>query len=304
MKKSEAHNGWQENGHAGDDREYLRRLGNAVRLARTRRDMTRKGLAEQSGVSERFLAQLETGSGNASVLVLRKIAAALELPIDALLAMGHQSQSPALMETVAFLKTLDGVSLHSAQSVLKEHFSTVSRERRRERIALIGLRGAGKSTLGAKLAERKTWPFVELDRRVEQASGVPLGTLFEMYGQEGFRRLEYRCLHDLLATTECLVLATGGSIVSDPGIYELLLANCFTVWLRATPEDHMQRVIAQGDLRPMAQRAEAMEDLKRILAERDELYRKADAIVETSGVSEKEALAELVKVVQSASVAR
>jgi XRE family transcriptional regulator, aerobic/anaerobic benzoate catabolism transcriptional regulator len=298
LKKVEPQGGWHENGHAGEDREYLRRLGNAVRLARSRRDMTRKGLAEQSGVSERFLAQLETGSGNASVLVLRKIAAALDIPIDALLAMGQQSQSPALMETVAFLKTLDGVSLHSAHNVLKEHFSTVSRERRRERIALIGLRGAGKSTLGAKLAERKTWPFVELDRRVEQASGVPLGTLFEMYGQEGFRRLEYRCLHDLLTTTKCFVLATGGSIVSDPGIYDLLLTNCFTVWLRATPEDHMQRVIAQGDLRPMAQRAEAMEDLKRILAERDELYRKADAIVETSGVHEKVALEQLTKIIE------
>ena len=110
MKKVETQDGWQENGQAGEDRECLRRLGNAVRLARTRRDMTRKDLAEQSGVSERFLAQLETGSGNASVLVLRKIAGALELPIDALLAMGQQSQSPALMETVAFLKTLDGVS--------------------------------------------------------------------------------------------------------------------------------------------------------------------------------------------------
>jgi XRE family aerobic/anaerobic benzoate catabolism transcriptional regulator len=302
VKKAETQGGWQENGQAGEDREYLRRLGNAVRLARTRRDMTRKGLAEQSGVSERFLAQLETGSGNASVLVLRKIAAALELPIDALLAMGHPSQSPALMETVAFLKTLDGVSLHSAQNVLRSHFSTVSRERRRERIAVIGLRGAGKSTLGAKLAERKTWPFVELDRRVEQASGVPLGTLFEMYGQEGFQRLEYRCLHDLLATTKCFVLATGGSIVSDPEIYDLLLTNCFTVWLRATPEDHMQRVRAQGDLRPMAQSTGAMEDLKRILAEREEMYRRADAIVETSGVSEKVALAELAKVIEPVSI--
>jgi XRE family aerobic/anaerobic benzoate catabolism transcriptional regulator len=298
VKKIEQQNGWHENGPGTEGREYLRRLGNAVRIARTRRDMTRKALAEHSGVSERFLAQLETGSGNASVLVLRKIAAALDIPIDALLAMGQQSQSPTLMETVAFLKTLDGVSLHSAQEVLREHFSTVSRERRRERIALIGLRGAGKSTLGAKLAERKTWPFVELDRRIEQASGVPLSTLFDMYGQAGFRRLEYRCLHDLLATTECFVLATGGSIVSDPTTYEFLLANCFTVWLRATPEDHMQRVIAQGDLRPMAQRSEAMEDLKRILAEREELYRKADAIVETSGVSEKEALEQLVHAVE------
>jgi XRE family aerobic/anaerobic benzoate catabolism transcriptional regulator len=216
--------------------------------------------------------------------------------------MGQQSQSPALMETVAFLKTLDGVSLHSAQNVLREHFSTVSRERRRERIALIGLRGAGKSTLGAKLAERKTRPFVELDRRVEQASGVPLSTLFDMYGQEGFRRLESRCLHDLLTTTECFVLATGGSIVSDAGIYELLLTNCFTVWLRATPEDHMQRVRAQGDLRPMAQSTEAMDDLKRILAEREEMYRKADAIVETSGVSEKAALEQLVHAVEPAMI--
>jgi XRE family aerobic/anaerobic benzoate catabolism transcriptional regulator len=298
VKKPDPQNGWHEDGQAGEDREYLRRLGNAVRIARTRRDMTRKVLAEQSGVSERFLAQLETGTGNASVLVLRKIAAALDIPIDALLAMGQQSQSPALMETVAFLKTLDGVSLHSAQNALREHFSTVSRERRRERIALIGLRGAGKSTLGAQLAERRTWPFVELDRRVEQVSGVPLSTLFDIYGQEGFRRLEHRCLHDLLVTTKCFVLATGGSLVSDPATYDLLLTNCFTVWLRATPEDHMQRVRAQGDLRPMAQRSEAMEDLKRILAEREELYRKADTIVETSGVSEKEALEQLVQAVE------
>jgi XRE family aerobic/anaerobic benzoate catabolism transcriptional regulator len=123
-----------------------------------------------------------------------------------------------------------------------------------------------------------------------------------MYGQEGFRRLESRCLHDLLTTTECFVLATGGSIVSDAGIYELLLTNCFTVWLRATPEDHMQRVRAQGDLRPMAQSTEAMDDLKRILAEREEMYRKADAIVETSGVSEKAALEQLVHAVEPAMI--
>jgi len=147
---------------------------------------------------------------------------------------------------------------------------------------LVGLRGAGKSTLGAMLADRLEAPFLELDRLIEQESGVSLSVLFDLYGQSGFRRLERRVLDQVIERYPRFVLATGGSLVSEPATFERLLTMCFTVWLRATPEEHMQRVIAQGDMRPMADNRESMSDLRRILDVREPLYRKADATIDTS----------------------
>lgn len=273
------------------DSEYLRQLGETVRAARAQRAMTRKMLASQSGVSERFLAQLESGTGNASVLILRQISQALSLSLEAMLP-GAQVSSPEIRSAVELLHRLEPHELTQAQALLLQRFGTKTNERERyERVALIGLRGAGKSTVGKLLAKELGLPFFELDRVVEQASGLTLSMIFDLYGQSGFRLFERRCLDDLLNAQPRFVVATGGSLVSEPDTYQRLLMNCYSIWLRATPQEHMSRVIAQGDMRPMAQNPEAMADLERILREREEQYRKADASIDTSGKSIEEVVA-------------
>ncbi len=266
---------------ATNDPGFLKLVGDRVREARARRGMTRKILARDSGVSERYLAQLETGQGNISILLLRDIAHALDVPIEALVYDGPE---PAidLVHTTEFLRRLPIEELAQARNLLVEHFGGVDLLARHGRVALIGLRGAGKSTLGALLAERLNVPFLELDRLIEQESGVSLSVIFDLYGQGGFRRFERRCLDDVIERYPRFVLATGGSLVSEPATFERLLTMCFTVWLRASAEDHMQRVIAQGDMRPMADNRESMSDLQRILAVREPLYRKADLTIDTS----------------------
>jgi XRE family aerobic/anaerobic benzoate catabolism transcriptional regulator len=164
---------------------------------------------------------------------------------------------------------------------------------RRKRIALIGLRGAGKSTLGKLLAKELNAPFIELDGEVERETGLPLNEIFSLYGQAGYRRIERRCLERVIEKHERAVISVGGGIVAEEDGFKLLLGNCFTVWLKAAPEEHMARVVAQGDLRPMAGNEEAMDDLKRILAAREPLYRKADAVVDTSGQTTEASLAKL-----------
>lgn len=260
---------------------FLKLVGDRVREARARRGMTRKILARDSGVSERYLAQLETGQGNISILLLRDIAHALDVPIEALVYDGPEPPID-LVHTTEFLRRLGVDELAQARHLLVEHFGGVDLAARRGRVALIGLRGAGKSTLGANLAKRLDVPFLELDRLIEQESGVSLSAIFDLYGQSGFRRFERRCLDEVIERHPRFVLATGGSLVSEPATFERLLTMCYTVWLRATPEDHMQRVIAQGDMRPMADNRESMSDLERILAVREPLYRKADLAVDTS----------------------
>jgi XRE family aerobic/anaerobic benzoate catabolism transcriptional regulator len=272
--------------------DYLKLLGERVRETRARRGMTRKLLARDSGVSERYLAQLETGQGNISILLLRQIASALDIPVEALVLAGPEPPVD-LVHTTEFLRRLPAAELADARRLLLQHFSGVDVSARRGRIALIGLRGAGKSTLGAMVAEQMEVPFLELDRLIEQESGVGLSAIFDLYGQGGFRRLERRCLDEVIERHPRFVLATGGSLVSEPATFERLLTMCYTVWLRATPEEHMQRVIAQGDMRPMADNRESMSDLKRILEVREPLYRKADLTIETSGTTADES-AEIV----------
>jgi XRE family aerobic/anaerobic benzoate catabolism transcriptional regulator len=269
--------------------DYLKLLGERVRETRARRGMTRKILARDSGVSERYLAQLETGQGNVSILLLRQIAQALDTPLQALVLDGPEPPVD-LVHTTEFLRRLPATELIAARRLLVEHFGGVDLYARRGRIALIGLRGAGKSTLGAMLADRLEMPFLELDRLIEQESGVSLSVIFDLYGQSGFRRLERRVLDQIIERYPRFVLATGGSLVSEPATFERLLTMCFTVWLRATPEEHMQRVIAQGDMRPMADNRESMSDLRRILDVREPLYRKADLAIDTSGSSVEESL--------------
>ena len=283
--------------HETEERDYLAVLGERVREARARRGMARKLLARDSGVSERYLAQLEAGKGNISILLLRQIAGALNLPLTELLAE-ESGDAAELTLTTQFLKRLPRHKLATVRSQLMRDYGG-ARDERMKRIALIGLRGAGKSTLGARLAKALGAPFVELDLEIEREAGTSLSEIFLLYGQAGYRRYERRCLEKVLDRNERAVIATGGSIVSEPGTYELLLSACFTVWLRAEPEEHMARVIAQGDTRPMAGNDQAMEDLRRILDGRALLYGQADVTVDTAGRSVEEGLAELRKAAQA-----
>jgi XRE family aerobic/anaerobic benzoate catabolism transcriptional regulator len=236
--------------------------------------------------------------GNISILLLRDISRALDLPLEALVVEG--SDPPVdLVHAGALLRGLRPEQLAQARQLLVERFGGADQEARKSRIALIGLRGAGKSALGARLADKLEVPFIELDRLIEQVSGVTLGAIFDLYGQSGFRRLERRCLEQVLEHNSRFVLATGGSLVSEAETFERLLTMCYTVWLRATPEEHMQRVLAQGDVRPMAHNRESMSDLRRILSVREPLYRMADTIVDTAGHTAGESFKALLSAVRS-----
>ncbi len=272
---------------------YLRQLGERVRAARARRGMSRKILSQASGVSERYLAQLETGKGNISIALLRKIASAMSIPLVDLVREGDE-RTIDLTLLVRKLERLGPDEVAIANRVLNNALGLRETARRMDRIALIGLRGAGKTTLGAALADRLSVPFVELAREIEQTAGMYIDHIFELSGQAAYRRYERRALEDTLAVHPECVIASGGSLVSEPETYELLLDQCFTIWLRAAPEEHMNRVRDQGDTRPMAESSEAMADLKRILETRHALYAKADIAVDTSNCSVSAALDALV----------
>ena len=280
-----------------DTDAYLRRLGERVRTLRNQRGMTRKALARHAKVSERYLAQLEAGLGNGSIVLLRRITRALGLPVTQLV---HEGAEPALELVLLsqFLERLSPPALAEARDLLLERFSKPSEDVRRRRIALIGLRGGGKSTLGRLLAERLDVPFIELDREIERRSGATLSEIFDMFGQETFRRAEREALDDVLRQHRNFVIATSGSIVTEPGTLELLLASCFTVWVRAEPEEHMKRVMAQGDMRPMANSARAMDDLISILKSREPLYAKAEIALTTTGQTPEQNLAELLRLIE------
>jgi XRE family transcriptional regulator, aerobic/anaerobic benzoate catabolism transcriptional regulator len=272
--------------------EYLRLLGERIREARARRGMTRKILARDSDVSERYLAQLETGQGNISIVLLRQIAHAMGLPLGDLVR--EEPDRPVeLTLLIQTLSRLPAKDLAQARKLLGETFGAAVASERRHRIALIGLRGAGKSTLGAMLAKSLAVPFIELDREIERDSGTRLAEVFDLYGQAAYRRYERRALEGVIERYDRAVIATGGSIVSEPATFDLLLSACHTVWLTAAPEEHMSRVVAQGDTRPMAENEQAMEDLRRILAGRNALYSKADARIDTAGKTVEQSFAEL-----------
>lgn len=237
--------------------DFLTQLGERVRAWRAEHATTRRALAAASGVSERFLAQLEAGQGNISVLRLRALARAMSVPLESL----------------------------------------VRESGKKELIALVGLRGAGKSTLGAKLAESLKAPFVELDKEVEREAGAALGEVFAMYGQDAFRRFERRALDRVLAQHQRAVIAAGGGLVTDADTYRLLLERCFCVWLKTRPEEHMARVIAQGDMRPFKGRSAALDEIRKLLEDREQLYSRADATLDTSGRTARQSLAELRKAI-------
>ncbi|MCY4064824.1 MAG: helix-turn-helix transcriptional regulator [Rhodospirillaceae bacterium] len=262
---------------------YLAGLGERVRAARARRGMSRKVLSRASGVSERYLAQLEAGKGNISIGLLRKVAEAMSVPLGDLVREGERPVDLTLL--IRRLERLQPDELAQANSLLTETLGLGESGRRIDRVALIGLRGAGKTTLGAALARRSGAPFIEMAREIERTAGMSVDQIFDLSGQAAYRRYERRALEDVLAAHPECVIAAGGSIVSEPETYEMLLRECFTVWLRATPEDHMRRVREQGDTRPMENSREAMADLKRILETRNALYTRADVVLDTSSRS-------------------
>ena len=279
---------------------FLVALGETVRTLRARRGLTRRALAAEASVSERHLANLEAGLGNASILVLRQVAAALESPLaDLFDARGHASPDAALIREL--LRDRSEAELQRARFALSRLFGESSGPSgRRTRIALIGLRGAGKSTLGRLLAASIGYPFIELNREIERLAGCGVAEIHSLYGPSAYRRYERRALDEVIQRFREAVIATPGGLVSDASTFNRLLDRCFTVWLRATPDEHMNRVLAQGDYRPMAGNGEAMEDLRRILAGRAPFYAKADLAFDTSKATLEEAFADLRRALETA----
>ena len=283
-----------------DDAErhpFLVTLGERVRTLRSRRGMTRKAVALAADVSGRHLANLEYGTGNASILVLLQVAGALHCSLTELLG-DVTTSSPEWLLIRELLERRNDADLRRARMAIGSLFDGVSAGaggdvNRNTRIALVGLRGAGKSTLGRQLADDLGFAFIELSREIEQFAGCSIHEIHALYGTPAYRRYERRALEETIQLYPEVVIATPGGLVSDAANFNLLLGHCRTVWLQADPADHMARVAAQGDLRPMAASQEAMEDLKRILAGRSAFYAKADLSFNTSGLTEAEAVAGL-----------
>ncbi|MGO9454955.1 MAG: helix-turn-helix transcriptional regulator [Candidatus Binataceae bacterium] len=276
---------------------YLKMLGRKVRDARARHGMTRRMLARDSGISERYLAQLESGQGNLSIVLLRRLTKAIDVPISALV----NDETPPSVEyalLVERLRRLEPAELSEASSILTERFG--DRTGRVERIALVGLRGAGKSTLGAALAKHLGWSFVEMSREIEAEAGVSVNEIFDLWGQAAYRRYERRALDRVLRMPPRMVLATGGGLVAEPATFERLLDSFFTIWVQTSPEEHWDRVIRQGDHRIEGSGdAEALADMRRILAQREALYGKADARLQTSGKTVRQSLKEMIALIES-----
>lgn len=261
--------------------EFLAALGERVRALRARRGLTRKTLAAAAEVSERHLANLEYGTGNASILILLQVANSLQCSLSELIG-DVTTSNPEWLMIREQLANSDEATLRNVRLAITELLGANGGQVRSHRVALIGLRGAGKSTLGQRLADDLGYPFVELNRDIEKLAGCSVNEIQALYGMNAYRRYERRALEALIQSHPKAVIATPGGMVSDAATFNLLLSSCTTVWLKAEPEDHMQRVIAQGDMRPMGSSKEAMDDLKQILKGRAAFYSKADVTIETS----------------------
>ncbi|SIO31216.1 helix-turn-helix transcriptional regulator [Vannielia litorea] len=257
----------------------ISRVGERVRKARELRGLPRRVVSELSGVSPRYLAQLEAGEGNISIGLLKRVAVALDHRIEWLVGEDDPRTSEAMRVADLFSSSPADVRARVLELLTPEPPARM----RGQRICLIGLRGAGKSTLGAALGARLGLPFIELNREIEEQAGMPVNEVMALYGQEGYRKLEAQAVSRITATHETLILAVAGGIVAEPDTYKTLLAQFHTIWLKASPEEHMRRVRAQGDTRPMAGNPEAMEQLKSILRSREALYDRAEAQLDTSG---------------------
>lgn len=274
---------------------FLEELGRRVRTMRGLRGMSRKVLAKVSGISERYIAQLESGKGNVSIVLLRRVSNAMAAHLEDLIPSSDPAPDwPVIRE---LMRQATPSQIAQAKNILSGHgMSDAARQRQMPfaGIALIGLRGAGKSTLGRMLAKQIGWGFVELNKEIEQENGLSVAEIIALYGQEGFRRMEQAALGKLLARKELIVLATGGGIVSEPLTFDLILSSFYTIWLKAEPEEHMARVRRQGDLRPMADDRSAMAELRTILLSREPLYARASTVVDTAGQSVDSAAARLL----------
>jgi XRE family aerobic/anaerobic benzoate catabolism transcriptional regulator len=277
---------------------FFAAVGREVRKNRAKRGMTRRQLAQASETSERYLAQIESGAGNPSIGVLRAIAQALDIPASALLP--HTDAGDAALGAVLDLMAqVPESELPALIKQLEDYVARSGNGERGRRVALVGLRGAGKSTLGRMLAQQLGWPFIELDRRVEEDYGASVPDLIEMAGTATFRRHERSALERVIAEHEAAIVTTAGGIVSNPETYALLLRRSHTIWIKARPEEHMSRVMAQGDFRPMAQNRAAMADLVAILEARRTDYARAEAELNTSGDSLEHSFAKLLGIVAS-----
>jgi XRE family aerobic/anaerobic benzoate catabolism transcriptional regulator len=257
--------------------------------------MSRKVLAKVSGISERYIAQLESGKGNVSIVLLRRLSNAMGTHLEDLIPASEPSPDWPVIRHLVRKATPNQIA--QAKDVLAGSGAAAHRPVSFSGIALIGLRGAGKSTLGKMLAKKIGWSFVELNKEIEAQNGLSVAEIIALYGQEGFRRMEQASLTQLLARKELMVLATGGGIVSEPVTFELILSSFYTIWMKAEPEEHMMRVRRQGDLRPMADDRSAMTELRNILLSREPLYARASAVVDTAGLSVDAAAARLIDAV-------
>jgi XRE family aerobic/anaerobic benzoate catabolism transcriptional regulator len=274
---------------------FLDQLGQRVRTMRALRGMSRKVLAKVSGISERYIAQLESGKGNVSIVLLRRVSQAMGAHLEDLIPAADPAPDWQVFRDL--LRKATPSQIAQAKDALAGHGATTHRASFAG-IALIGLRGAGKSTLGKILAKKIGWNFVELNKEIEAQNGLSIAEIIALYGQEGFRRMEQSALNQLLARKELMVLATGGGIVSEPLTFDLILSSFYTIWLKAEPEEHMGRVRKQGDLRPMADDRSAMAELRNILVSREPLYARASATVDTAGLSVDAAAARLIDTVR------
>jgi XRE family aerobic/anaerobic benzoate catabolism transcriptional regulator len=274
---------------------FLEQLGQRVRTMRALHGMSRKVLAKVSGISERYIAQLESGKGNVSIVLLRRVSNAMGAHLEDLIPATEPAPDwPVLRD---LLRKATPNQIAQAKEVLSGNGASAQRRMAFAGIALIGLRGAGKSTLGKMLAKKIGWSFVELNKEIEAQNGLSVAEIIALYGQEGFRRMEQAALGQLLARKELMVLATGGGIVSEPLTFDLILSSFYTIWLKAEPEEHMARVRRQGDLRPMADDRSAMAELRTILRSREPLYARASAVVDTAGLTVDNAAARLIDAV-------
>ena len=265
-----------------DRHPFLTNLGERVRTLRARRGLTRKAVAQAAQVSERHLANLESGTGNASVLILLQVAEALQCSLFELLG-DITTSNPEWLLIRELLSNRSEAELHRIRLLLSERLGNPTEDQaRRQRIALVGLRGAGKTTLGQRLADDLGYAFVELSREIEKFAGCSISEIHNLYGTHAYRRYERRALEESIQIYPEVMIATPGGVVSDPATFNEVLSHCYTVWLQARPEDHLARVAAQGDMRPMAGSREALEDLKRILEGRSAFYAKADMAFDTS----------------------
>lgn len=274
--------------------DLMYRVGARVRKARELKGVPRRVVSERSGVSPRYLAQLEAGEGNISIGLLQRVATALDHRIEWFVG----ADDPWTSDALRIADLYRSATAEKRQRAMEALSDQTPEQLRARRICLIGLRGAGKSTLGAMAGQVLHVPFLELNIEIEEHAGMAVGEVVALYGQEGYRQLEAQALSRIVATHDTVILAAAGGVVVEPDTFKALLAHFHTIWIKASPEEHMARVRSQGDTRPMAGNPEAMEQLRNILKSRESLYERAQARLDTSGKPLQASADELVKLIR------